>query len=177
MQRFPAIQLPPVARARALGALVPRGDHAVAFSMNIVDSLLAGYAMEGLASGERVLVLSGTCSPRSMQARLRGEGIAPPAERPAAFQVMSPGAVRVPMPEFLEESAEFAGQDGYEGLRVAHACAPTRLEPARRQELRMPRRFRKPLTLLCVYTRQNLVGTDPAQVAQLAQPHARILCL
>ena len=46
----------PVARARALGALVRPGEHAIAFAGRGVDSLLAGFAQEALDAGERVLV-------------------------------------------------------------------------------------------------------------------------
>lgn len=171
----PALAVPPIARARALGALVPRGEHAVAFASRDADSLLAGFTLEGLSAGERVLLLSGVEGPKGLAARLRCMGVGPPRGHPSALRVVAP-----PGPcsrGFLAEMAGAAEGEGFEGLRAAHVCAPGRAPGALGLEASLPQRFRNALTLLCLYTPGNLAGVAPEEAWAAARHHARVLCL
>jgi hypothetical protein len=168
--------VPAAARARALGALVHQGEHALAYADGPVDSLLQGYALEGLEAGERVLVLAGQPGPRSLAARLRANGVAAPRAHPDALRVESapsPGQLRA---HLLLESRR-AVTEGYDGLRVAHIRAPTSLGACLGAERALPRRFAGPVTLLCVYGRAALRNAMPEAAWALSKPHARILCL
>ncbi|MCA1812919.1 MAG: MEDS domain-containing protein [Halobacteriales archaeon] len=171
------LQVPPVARARALGALVPRGEHAVAFAADQADALLAGFVLEGLQSDERVLVLSGQASPRAVLAKLRAAGAAPTRAHPAALRVLRTDEIGLPWPVFLEREAEQAQREGAESLRAVHLCGHSELPRAASLDLALPRRFRgPPRTLLCMYTPRNL-RIDHHDAIELAQSHARILCV
>jgi hypothetical protein len=169
--------LSPIVRARTLGALVLPGEHAVAYTGRGFDNLLAGFAEEGLNAGERVLILPGNTSTRAAAARLRAQGVAAPPGRPTALRIWDPSDVEAFLPEFLSEAAAQTLREGYEGLRVAHACTASGLRGAMRHEARWPRRFDDGLTLLCVYPARAARSLSPEQAWALAQFHERILCL
>lgn len=173
----PTVNVPPVARARALGALVPPGTHAVAYATAQAegDSLLAGHVLEGLRAGERVLVLAeGT---RSVAARLRAQGVGPGSARPGAFRLLDPTRIGGPLAEFAGRQAAEAVSAGYEGARVVQVASPARARQCLREEAQLPARFSVPLTVLCIYHEAALRGVDHATAWAAAKHHGRIVLL
>lgn len=173
----PTVAVPPVARARALGALVPRGQHAIAYATDQADGVLAGFALEGLEAGERVLVLAGSATPRALGARLRAQGVAAPASRPAALRIVDPRRVAQPLALYAAQQAELAAKEGCDGLRIAHLPAEGQVLNALRAERSLPRRFDAPLTMLCIYSDANAARVDHAAAWGASHAHERILVL
>lgn len=173
--RAPSLAVPPAARARALGALVPVGSHAVAYASADPDGVLAGFVLEGLQAGERVIVLSD--SPRSAMGRLRAQGVGAPSARPGALRVQDLRRLAVPFPEFAGRQAAEAVHAGFEGARVARLCARPEVEEALGSEARLPARFNVPLTVLCLYTEAALRGVSHQAAWAAARHHARIVLL
>jgi hypothetical protein len=177
MRGSPNVPVPPMARARALGALLPPGSHAVAYATAQAESLLTGFVLEGLEAGERSLVLAGAASPRSLSARLRAQGVAPPKGQPSALRVLPEGAVQPNLEVWIRDQSIAALREGYDGVRFARLCSAARAKECLREEAALPRRFALPVTMLCVYTEANL-GRIPAQDAwAAAKAHGRILLL
>jgi len=170
-----SLHVPPGARARALGALVPRGEHAIAYATEQADALLAGFVLEGLAADERVLLLTGHDAPRTLLAKLRAHGVGPTRAGAGALRCLAPDELHEPWPAFFQREAERAQRDGFEALRAARLCAHHELRRVAREESTFPPRFRgAPRTLLCVYTPRNL-RLEHGDALRLARGHARIL--
>jgi hypothetical protein len=170
----PPLAVPPLARARALGALIAPRDHAIAYAAQEGEGLLAGFALEGMEAGERVLILTGCSSPRAVAARLRTHGVGLHGDRPEALRIVD--AARLPsLREALDAAWDEAEDDGFSGLRAAHQCSAGRLALTRGEEQALPRRFRDDITLLCVYGRDNLGRMDAERAWALARAHGRIL--
>lgn len=172
----PAVQVPPAARARALGALVPPGSHAVVYAASPkADGLLAGFCLEGLRAGERVVVL--TEHPRSVAARLRAQGVGPTGAKPGALRIVDAVQVGGPLADFAGRQAVEAVRSGHEGARVANLVSCARVGRALRDDALIPRRFPVPLTLLCLYGEESLKGVPPGDAWAAARHHARIVVL
>lgn len=169
--------LTPIARARTLGGLVRQGEHAIAYAASGIDSLLAGFAQEGLDAGERVLILPGSSSTRAVAARLRAQGVGSPQGKPSALRIWDPSDIESFLAEFLQESTAQTLREGYEGLRVAHVCPAADLRKVPLLEARFPRQFERGLTLLCIYPSRSIHALGPDLGWNLAQFHRRILCL
>lgn len=172
----PAMQVPPAARARALGALVPPGTHAVAYATSPqADGLLAGFCLEGLRAGERVVVL--TEHQRSVASRLRAQGVGPTSAKPGAVRLVDAVQVGVPLADFAGRQVAEAVRAGYEGARVANLVTCARVGLAMRNDALLPRRFPVPLTVLCLYGEESLKGVPHADAWAVARHHARIVVL
>jgi hypothetical protein len=110
-------------------------------------------------------------------AKLRAAGAAATRDHPAALRVLRTQDLPLPWPVYVERAAEQAQREGCEALRAVHLCAHSELGRTAKLDLRLPRRFRgAPRTLLCLYTPRNL-RVDHHDAIELAQSHARILCV
>jgi hypothetical protein len=156
--------------------MVERGEHAVAFATDERDSVLLGFALEGLQSSDRVVIATCAASPRAIDARLRAAGVGASMHHPGELRVVRcAGGPRCVLRN-LAWLTHAARIDGYEGLHLAHLCAPESLPGLQADEDALPRRIARNATVLCVYDRDALERVGP-DAWSLARWHARILCV